>query len=476
MLVLSHVEGYVEKLINVPFIFLKGVILIALILLGVACTSSNKDVSTQPNPVVTTESSSSSGSLSPSPTVVSGPNGSAGTASLPDVGPMEPSAQRAYDHVKALSADIGSRPTGADGERKAAEYISAQFKSYGYSVSLQDFSFPFFRDNGSTLEVTSPIQESFTPKTMAFSKGDEVEGVVAFAGLGRSEDLALVDLKGKIALLERGLITFQQKVEGAAARGAIGAIVYNNQAGELQGSLQNLSGIPVVSLPMNEGQRIRELLAQGDVRAKVKVDTGPAEIHSQNVIAVPSLSKDPAGGTKPCTVVVGGHYDSVEAGPGANDNASGTAVVMELSRAARDLAFNTGVCFVAFGGEELGLWGSRRYVESLSSQDKTRLKGMINLDMVGVGDRWRISGSEDLIALAVQAAKAEGIEAQSFTMPRMFGSDHASFINAGIPAVFVHRLDDPNYHTSEDKIEFIAADALGDSAKIALGVIKNLTG
>src|SRR5688572_8411100 len=109
---------YVEKLVNTPFFLSKVIILIWLIILGVACTSSTKDVSTQPNTVATTEPSSSTGSLSPSPTVVSGPNGSAGVAPLPDLGPTELSSQRAYDHVKALSVDIGSRPTGTDGEKK----------------------------------------------------------------------------------------------------------------------------------------------------------------------------------------------------------------------------------------------------------------------------------------------------------------------------------------------------------------------
>ncbi len=465
---------YADRLSILCFISLRGIVPVALIVLSLACTSPDENTSIPATALGTTESSDSE-TISSTPTAVSGSSAPPGTRTLPDAGPVAPSGQRAYEHVKELAVDIGSRPTGTDTERHAADYISSQFKSYGYSVSLQEFRFPFFQDNGSNLELVSPVQEVLTAKTMHFSRGGEVEGSVTYGGLGRPEDLAAIDLEGKIALLERGQIAFQEKVAGASAKGAVAAIIYNNQDGDLMGSLQTVSPIPSVSITRDEGQRLRDMIPKGEVRLKLKVDSGPSEIHSQNVIAIPSVIS-PAQGNKPCNVIVGGHYDSVEAGPGANDNASGTAVVLELSRAARDLAFDAGVCFVAFGGEELGLWGSRRYVESLSSQDRAEIKGMINLDMIGVGDRWRVTGSESLVDLAVQAGKAEQIDVQAFTMPRMFGSDHSSFINVGIPGLFIHRLDDPNYHTPEDKAEFIVTDALGDAAEITLGVIEGLTG
>ncbi|MSQ15437.1 MAG: M20/M25/M40 family metallo-hydrolase [Dehalococcoidia bacterium] len=443
-------------------------LLILLLALSIACTTDSR--SSLPSTAATEESSASStGANSPSPNLdgkTSGSHGTAaGTASLPDVGPAEPSGARAYEHVKALAVDIGSRPTGTDGERRAAEYISSQFKNYGYSVSLQEFSFASFRDKGSSLEVISPAQGQFAPKTMVNSGAGDVPGVLEYGGLGRNEDLAPLDLKGKIVLLERGQITFQQKVDNVTAKGAIAAVVYNNQDGDLQGSLQSLSAIPVVSLSRDQGQNLKGMLAQGSVNVKVHVDTGPPEVHSQNVVAVPD---------KPCTVIVGGHYDSVDAGPGANDNGSGTADVIEISRAARDLSFKTGVCFVAFGGEELGLWGSRRYVEGLSPADKARLKGMINLDMVSVGDSWKAIGSDSLVNLAVQAGKDSQIEMQPFTMSRQNGSDHGSFISAGIPAVFLYRSDDPNYHTAEDKAEYVDPNALEQAAKVAMGVIEAL--
>jgi hypothetical protein len=80
---------------------------------------------------------------------------------------------------------------------------------------------------------------------------------------------------------------------------------------------------------------------------------------------------------------------------------------------------------------------------------------MINLDMVGVGEAWRFGGSDDLVQDALGAANDLGERALPLRGPLSQASDHASFINVGVPALFLYRTDDPNYHTANDRSEFV---------------------
>ena len=255
----------------------------------------------------------------------------------------------------------------------------------------------------------------------------------------------------------------------AAAAGAAGVVVYNNVAGRFDGNLGRAgSTIPAVSIAKEDGDRLAGLLAAGRLEVTLEVDAGKQQLQSQNVVAQ-------AGDG--CRVVIGGHYDSVAAGPGANDNASGTGVVVELARVMKPVAAAKQLCFVAFGSEELGLWGSRRYVEALAPAEKTAVVAMINLDMVGVGETWRLFGSDSLSDPALASAHAAGAVVDGFSGEGRGsggGSDHASFIQAGVPAVFIHRQNDPNYHTPEDKPEFTNPDLLETAGKIAVELVNRL--
>jgi hypothetical protein len=167
---------------------------------------------------------------------------------------------------------------------------------------------------------------------------------------------------------------------------------------------------------------------------------------SQNVVAQ-SPAEDP---TAPL-VVIGAHYDSVPQGPGANDNGSGTATMIEL---ARELAHspvpNVAVRYVAFGAEEIGLLGSKDYVGRLSGDDRRRFRVAISIDMMAVGDHPAFGGSEPWVSDAMARAASQGYQPQNMSVSLSRLSDHASFIDAGLPAIMFHWVDDPFYHTNLD--------------------------
>ncbi|MPZ13472.1 MAG: M20/M25/M40 family metallo-hydrolase [Chloroflexi bacterium] len=189
---------------------------------------------------------------------------------------------------------------------------------------------------------------------------------------------------------------------------------------------------------------------------------------SQNVVA-----SDPEEERSAPLVVVGAHYDSVPAGPGANDNASGTATMVEV---ARELAWtpipDVAVRFVAFGAEEIGLLGSKEYVRDLSDADRRRFTLAMSIDMISVGAQPAFGGSEAWVMEATAHAGAEGYRPANLSSYLRRMSDHASFLDAGLPAIMLHWVDDPQYHTAFDVAENVQSDSLELMGDIAIELVR----
>jgi hypothetical protein len=192
---------------------------------------------------------------------------------------------------------------------------------------------------------------------------------------------------------------------------------------------------------------------------------------------VPAIDIDNPIGTKPGTslahewIVVGAHYDSrnsvrcdgvANPQPGANDNASGCAGVIELARVFANVPTERSILFMCFSGEEQGLVGSRRYVESLTaSGDIARVKHMINLDMIGYDPSGPLDARVDTntanAALLTQYAAAAATYAPELNLigssSTSANTDHWYFLQAGVPAVFTWENGAgiyPHYHQSTD--------------------------
>jgi Zn-dependent M28 family amino/carboxypeptidase len=176
-------------------------------------------------------------------------------------------------------------------------------------------------------------------------------------------------------------------------------------------------------------------------------------------------------------VVVGAHYDHIGMGkrfsmepgdrgkihPGADDNASGVAAMLELARlVAQGPVRRRGVLFVAFGGEEHGLFGSSALLQQLPA-GFGRLTGMINFDMVG---RLRerelfvagLASVPELEPVAEAAAAGAGLRLERITDYPYNMSDHGNFLEAGIPAVLLFTGLHLEYHTAKDTADRVNAE------------------
>ncbi|HET9476010.1 MAG TPA: M20/M25/M40 family metallo-hydrolase [Dehalococcoidia bacterium] len=365
-----------------------------------------------------------------------------------------------------LSVDIGPRAAGSDAEKRAAEYLQDQLSSFGYEASLQPFTFDSFTDLGTSLGITSPESRAIQAVALGASDSAVAEGSLVAAGLGRPQEIPL-GARGSVLLVERGDITFSAKVANAEAAGAIGVIVYNNREGVVNGRLTRPGGIPAAGISQADGQALAALLAGGPVTVRLETKTETRTATSQNVVATP-----PDG---VCSIVAGGHYDSVPEGPGANDNASGTAVVLEMARTRAANQALDDVCYVLFGSEEIGLVGSGEYVQSLTSEQVDRLDAMLNFDMLAVGNEWPFIGSPEITALAAANADRLGI---AYTvepeLPENVGSDHINFVEAGVPSIIFNCFCDDHYHSPQDTFEFVVPERLSQAGEIGLGIIDDL--
>jgi aminopeptidase YwaD len=174
-------------------------------------------------------------------------------------------------------------------------------------------------------------------------------------------------------------------------------------------------------------------------------------------------------------ILVGGHYDSITHGesvppwieaPGADDNASGVAAALEIARVLASYPLDATVEYVMFAAEEVGLRGSKHYAAKLSAEGVPADKlFLVNLDMIGNcdGPPWRVKIISNQATQPLADVVGNVAEAYTELSPVMVGntsnSDHASFHQAGYPAIMLHEFDFSTvYHSRMDRLSEIELD------------------
>lgn len=203
-----------------------------------------------------------------------------------------------------------------------------------------------------------------------------------------------------------------------------------------------------------------------------------------NVVAQ-KKGADPAAGF----YVVGAHLDSTSRSssaeaPGADDNASGSAGVMEVATIISKYPFADRVRFVLFAGEELGLRGSKAYVKQLTASGEIKkVLGMVNLDMIGfdktppISSLWQTKETfSDFVGNFLAVAR-DGGKLKITMSYNIWGSDHVSFINGGAPA-FLFIEDEyganPHYHQPTDHTENLNPEMLKEFSRVAAQGLVNI--
>ena len=186
--------------------------------------------------------------------------------------------------------------------------------------------------------------------------------------------------------MERGTCFFAVKAANAEQAGAVGVLVFNNEAGPLDGTLGDpqATSIPVAGIARSLGL---ELAGTENAIVEMELLTETRAAMSRNVTA----DTQPRGER---VLLVGAHLDSVRAGAGINDNGTGVAAVLEIARALRAQGRPLTVRVAFWGAEELGLFGSRAYARTVGPDN---VVGYLNLDVLGSPSRqYAVYGSGPL--------------------------------------------------------------------------------
>lgn len=366
-------------------------------------------------------------------------------------------SNRTHADVQAL-VNLGPRVAGTPVTEKASAYLIDQYRKAGYITEVQTFTYSKFQDLGSNLTV-----DGATIEGRAFNgsiSGKLNAPLVVVKNVGRTGDFAAVNVKGAIAIVRRGEIRFSEKARNAAAAGAVGLVIVNNEPGNLfGGSLAEEVKIPVLALAGDRGNSLIELRQKAPINVSLNVNTERRVVNGRNIIA------HLKGVTQP-KIILGGHYDSVPGSPGANDNASGTAVVLAIARNLSKTETARQAWFVAFDGEEDGLHGSVAFVNTAEPQFLSGLKGMLNFDMVGVNNQLGIGGTSSLTKFA------QNVDPKVKTFGSSGGSDHAPFADKGVPILFFYRGQEPNYHSPDD--QKVDSKLLDETTQVGLDVVKQI--
>lgn len=384
----------------------------------------------------------------------------------------EISVDNIYNTIKKLSATDNARITGFEGEKASSEYIANQFRDMGFDVEEQSFPIKAYRCTEAELNIIAPENKILTTRAFDFSRATPKEGItseVVYGAMGSNSELENAKVKDKIVLLKNGAENFKIIIERASEKGAMGIIFYNQVQEQLiSASLTELSSIPVVSTLQSQADSIIDMLSSGKtVKVTLRIDSEYKESTSKNIIATMKAE----GGSSGKNIIVGAHYDGVDT-PAANDNASGIATILEAAEIISRQKIDCNIKFIAFGAEELGLIGSKHYVNSLTPEEISSIAAMLNIDMVGVGNKLMVHTKNDYVQsltadLALSCIKTLGYKGGRSAKAK---SDHVPFESAGISTAYLEYETDENNHTDKDTIDRIQKENLLRACNVLINI------
>lgn len=434
-------------------------------------------------------------------------------------------ARTAARFIATGFAALGLQPAGDDG---------TFLQSFSFVAGVRPGA-------GNSLTVTLPtgtnsarLPDDFQP--LAFSASGSAEGEVVFAGYGirapdlKYDDYANFDVKGKIVLILRfgpdgddpasrfaPFMALRRKASEARVAGAAALLIATGPVGSdavipvkisFDATFAD-SGLPVIgistafaeSLFAGQGFTLAELQQRMNerkepasrplgVRATLTADVIQERASSANVLAM-LPGRDPA--LRDQVVIVGAHYDHLGWGGensgslapetlaihhGADDNASGTAGVLELARRLAAAPPARSVLFVAFSGEELGLLGSTHLASHLPVA-KERIAAMLNFDMIGrpkTGPALTIGGVGTASEWTKLISDANATARLKLTTNKGgFGaSDHSSFYAIDIPVLFFFTGAHEDYHKPTDTADRLDYKGMGRVLELATTVARKV--
>jgi Iap family predicted aminopeptidase len=392
---------------------------------------------------------------------------------------------QSYPVLQRLCDEAGGRLVGSEINQHAMDMLKAELEKSGWSVNLEKFTMPGWVRGDDRVTMEFPTERRLKAVALGFvEKVPAFSASVIYAGYGFEEDYPQIDVRDHIVLVTsekadgRRRLLRQEAIEIAADKGAKAIFFINDKVGNLNlagtGDFQgNPTRIPAFSLTMEEGLWLKRL-TQDLIPPVVNVDIKSycKEIESANmVLTLPGERKE--------KIVLGAHFDSWDLGQGAIDNGLGTAILFEVARLMKQFSPNNYYTleFVWFNGEELGLFGSKKYLEQHKDD---HIVAMFNMDMTGTPTGFNAMGFDEFVPLFETLADSlEGFNLEKGVISRPWtNSDHMPFMLAGIPTLSLQaHLDEEMvryYHSAGDTFDKVNRKYLSDAAAVVSVLIQKL--
>lgn len=383
---------------------------------------------------------------------------------------------RGYEVLRRICDEAGGRLAGTIENEKALNILIEEGKKDSLSIRLEKFEMPGWLRSEDSVVLTFPKSRRLRAVGLGFNERSELidETEVIYASYGYKEDYDGLNALNKIVLVtqerpknKEELLRYEA-IEIAAKQGARAILFINDKSGGLVlagvGNFQGTSNpIPAFSITFEDGSRLKRLVEKGITpKIRLKSNSFCVPIESYNAICT-------IEGKSRRKVVIGAHFDSWDLGQGAVDNGVGIAVLYEIARNLRRIKnFDRTIEIVWFNGEELGLWGSKRYAE----QHKNEVDLMINLDMPGTPRGFNAMGFDILkTALDSIAKNLSGLDLnQGVVSSPWTNSDHMYFMFEGIPCItLIGYMDEPmyrHYHDFGDTFDKVNKRYISDASAV----------
>jgi aminopeptidase YwaD len=390
----------------------------------------------------------------------------------------EANQERLWNHARVLCEEIGPRLSGTAGDERAVEYIATHMRDCGLEVEVQDYSCPAWEcESAELMLLGAGGPEPLPAVAQTFSQGCDLQA--ALVGVGSEEELELAPaLDGKVLVLHgkiaSNLAPDRNPLLLAAEERSAAALVLVSPGESVSTKLVRdpFLRVPSVAVAQSVGQA---LLASQGKRLRLRVRARRYGSKSHNVIG--RLSGEQDG-----HVAVAAHYDTAADVPGATDNASGTAVVLELCELFAARRRGLGIHFIAYGAEEYGrrgqgCLGAVEYVRRHPG-DVAQARAVLELDCVGTAALppqvtvmgFGRSQRGDILGVLGQYPRCDvSLQPESET-------PHTPFDLTGVPAVwFVNDYSKAPIHTAQDSIDLLSPDEMAFTAEVAATVLEYLT-
>jgi len=389
---------------------------------------------------------------------------------------QSPAPTGLLDQVRAeidtlCSPALAGRGYVHEGHLRAARYISNKFQQIGLEPvvnkgGVKSYFQPFPLQINLITDAKLVIgSDTLQPGTdfIAHRLSGSGQGSYKIKDMGYGLKLKS-GVKGKIALLREGWpehLKNDSKAQDQYGKrkqmlGRIDALLAYQPAGFiiLKPKLTAAFAQEHLRVPILEVQK-DSFPSKKASRAYIEVHAGLSTLESQNVAGLVRGTQFPD-----TAIVISAHYDHLgmlgpARFPGANDNASGTAMLLTMARYFQQHPLKYSILFIAFGGEETGLIGSRYFVEYDPLIPLQQLKFVLNLDLMGNGDEGIMAvGGKDFPAYFEQLQQQnERLQAVPVVRARRNApnSDHFFFLLNGVPGFFIYTLGGPpHYHDVND--------------------------